>query len=260
MAKKRNKKKPPARPSQRPRPPKAGPGKAGPAKADSAPAGPAHPRPNAPTAKSTKADAGARPSARPTKAERLEAARRQRRRRRLLGRAAVAGVLLLVVGGVAAVVISNRRAEQRTISRLEAGACTFDKRSDDDGGQGRNHVSGSVAYRMDPPSGGNHSPSPAAPNVYSEPPPDEQVVHAMEHGDVVLWHKPDAPREVLDQLRRLSERYDNDVLIVPRASMRTPMAATAWHRRLLCPAFEQPAFDHFVRTYRDKGPEKVPEG
>jgi Protein of unknown function (DUF3105) len=156
--------------------------------------------------------------------------------------------------------ISNRRAEQRTISRLEAGSCQFDKESDDDAGQGRNHVSGSVDYRTDPPAGGDHSLTPSAPSVYREPPPDEQVVHSMEHGDIVLWHKPDAPPDVLEQLGRLADRYDGDVLVVPRASMRTPVAATAWHRRLLCPAFEQSAFDLFVRTYRDKGPEKVPEG
>ena len=169
------------------------------------------------------------------------------------------GVLVLLAGGLAAVMISNRRASQRTVSRLEAGACRFDRQSDTDEGQGRNHVSGPVAYRTDPPSGGNHSATPAAPSVYRAPPPDEQVVHSMEHGDIVLWHKPDAPADVVDQLSSLADRYEQDVLVVPRASLRTTVAATAWHRRLLCPAFERDAFDLFVRTYRDKGPEKVPE-
>ena len=279
MAKKRGKKKAPARSSQRPRPAqggqakagqakagqaKAGPTKAGPAKAGPAPAGASQTRGAAPAGKPTKAEPAAKPAPtparKPTKAERMEAVRRQRRRRRLLVRSAVAGVLLLVVGAVAAVVISNRRASERTISQLEAGACQFDRESDEDSGQGRNHVSASVAYRTNPPAGGNHSPSPAAPNVYREPPPDEQVVHSMEHGDIVLWHKPDAAPEVLDQLRGVADRFEGDVLVVPRASMRTPVAATAWHRRLLCPAFERPAFDLFVRSYRDKGPEKVPEG
>ena len=249
MAKKRGKKRPATRPSQAARPAKAGASPAArPAKAGASPA-----------ARPAKAGTAA-PPRKPTKAERIEAAQRQRRRRKLLRRAAVAGVLLLLVGGVAAVMISNRRAEQRTISRLEAGSCQFDKESDDDEGQGRNHVSGSVDYRTDPPSGGNHSLTPSAPSVYREPPPDEQVVHSMEHGDIVLWHRPDAAPDVLEQLSRLADRYEGDVLVVPRASMRTPVAATAWHRRLLCPAFEQSAVDLFVRTYRDKGPEKVPEG
>ena len=211
-----------------------------------------------PAQKPAKGGAAA-PARKPTTAERIEAAQRQRRRRRLLRRAAVAGVLLLVVGGVATVILNNRRADQRTISRLEAGACEFDRSSDSDRGQGRNHVSGSLGYRTNPPAGGNHSPTPAAPSVYNEPPPDEQVVHSMEHGDVVLWHKPDVAPDVVEKLEALADRYDSDVLVVPRASLPTPVAGTAWHRRLQCPGFEQAALDLFVRTYRDKGPEKVPE-
>jgi Protein of unknown function (DUF3105) len=290
MAKKRGKKKRPA-----PRPAKASPAKASPAKAGSAKAGSAKsgaptksgaPKAGAPAkaapgkaapgksdtpAKSgapAKSDAPAKSGAaapaagarRPTKAERIEAVQRRQRRRRLVRRAVVGGVLLLLVGGVAAVVISNRRASERTISRMEAGGCRFDRESDSDEGQGRNHVTGSVAYRTNPPAGGNHSATPSAPSIYEQPPPDEQVVHAMEHGDIVLWHKPDVPPETLDRFRALSDRYEGDVLVVPRASLPTPVAATAWHRRLQCPSFEQAAFDLFVRTYRDKGPEKVPEG
>jgi hypothetical protein len=228
MAKKRSKKRPPARAS---RPPQRD-----------------EPRPAAPAAK-------------PTRAQRIEAAQAQRRRRRLAQRALVAGVLVVIVGSVAAVVINNRRQAQRTISRLEAGECRFDRESDEDAGQGRNHVTGSVDYRTDPPAGGNHSATAASPNVYSNPvPPDEQLVHAMEHGDIVLWHRPDAGPDLLDELRSLADRYEGDVLVVPRASMPTPVAATAWHRRLLCPTFERAALDLFVSSFRDKGPEKLPEG
>lgn len=236
MAKKKTKKRSSARPGSRPRPAR--------------PTRPSGPTPAAAPAAKTRTS---------TKAERIAAAQRQRRRRQLLQRTVFAVALVVVVGAVAAVVISNRRASQRTISRLEAGSCRFDRESDEDEGQGKNHVEGSVRYRTNPPAGGNHSPTAAAPSVYSQPPPDEQVVHALEHGDIVLWHEPDTPPEVVDQLRALADRYDRDVLVVPRASMSTPVAATAWHRRLLCPTFERAAFDLFIRTYRDKGPEKVPE-
>ncbi|MCA1675132.1 MAG: DUF3105 domain-containing protein, partial [Actinobacteria bacterium] len=100
----------------------------------------------------------------------------------------------------------------------------------------------------------------AAPLVYSDQvPPIEQVVHAMEHGDIVLWHRPDAESRLIDGLRSLADRYEGDVLVVPRPSLRTPVAATTWHRRLLCPEFEPAALDFFVSSFRDKGPEKVPE-
>ena len=244
MAKKRGKKRTPPRSSASQRP------------SASSPKRKAPPRPDAGSAKA----GAAAPPRKPTRAERIEAAQRQQRRRRMVRRALVLGVLVFVVGAVTAVVINNRRASARIISRLEAGACQFDRESDDDEGQGRNHVTGSVGYQADPPAGGNHSPSPAAPNVYENPPPDEQVVHSMEHGDVVLWHKPDVGPEVVDGLRAIADRYERDVLVVPRASMRPAVAATAWHRRLLCPGFEREPLDLFVKSYRDKGPEKVPEG
>lgn len=170
------------------------------------------------------------------------------------------GAVLVALAVIAIVVIGNRRASERTISRLEAGACSFDRDSDSDEGQGRNHVSGSPTYRVNPPAGGNHLVTAAAARVYDQQvPPDGQIVHAMEHGDVVLWHRPDIPGAVLDELRDLANTYSGDVLVVPRASLDTPVAATAWHRRLLCPNFERAATDLFIRSYRDKGPEKVPE-
>lgn len=216
-------------------------------------------RPSAPPKRPTQAGGNAR-AGKPTRAERIEAVQRQRRRRALLWRATVALAVIVIVGSVAAIVINNRRASERTISRLEAGACRFDRESDDDAGQGRNHVSGAVRYAIDPPAGGNHSVTVAAPLVYSyQVPPDQELVHALEHGDIVLWYRPDAPSALIEGLRGIADRYEGDVLVVPRPSIRTPVAATAWHRRLLCPEFEPAALDLFVRSFRDKGPEKVSE-
>jgi hypothetical protein len=167
---------------------------------------------------------------------------------------------VVVLGVIVTVVTMDRRAEQRTINRMEAGACEFDRRSDADRGQGRNHVSSSPAYRVNPPAGGDHLVAAAAPGVYTDNvPSDGQIVHAMEHGDTVLWHKPDVPAEVLDELGDLATKYDGDVLVVPRNSLATSVAATAWHRRLLCPSFERAPIEQFIGTFRDKGPEKVDE-
>ena len=240
MAKQRKKKRPPA-------------GSGRPASAPSRPSGGQPPTRQA-------AKQATKQAAKATRQERLEAAQRQRRRRQLLKRGMVAGVVLVVAGVIATVVVSNRRASADTVRRLEAGACEFDRRSDADQGPGRNHVP-SPAYRVDPPAGGDHVTSAAAPAVYTSPvPPDGQLVHALEHGDVILWHRPDVAPDVLGQLRDVASRYDRDVLVVPRASLTTAVAATAWHRRLLCPSFEAGPIDLFVRSFRDKGPEKVDEG
>lgn len=176
-------------------------------------------------------------------------------------RGIVIGAVVLAAAVVASVVISNRRASERTVNRLEAGACSFDRRGDSDRGQGRNHVGTAPRYDVDPPAGGDHLGSAAQPGFYAEAAPDDgQLVHALEHGDVVLWHRPDAAPATLEALRDIANRYDDDVLVVPRESLVSEVSATAWQRRLLCPAFERAAIQLFVESYRDEGPESEPQG
>jgi len=215
-----------------------------------------------------KASAGAKPAAPkqprertgPTRAERLAAAEAARRRKAARNRALIAGGLVAVLALLTITIINSRRSNQRVVSALEAsGACKYDTRSDTDRGQGNNHVNGDVAYEVNPPSGGDHSPSASPPGIFTvqNTPPDSQIVHALEHGYIAIWHKPDLDAAALDDLKELAGRYSRDVLVVPRPSLEHPVAATAWHRRLLCQRVDVAALERFVTEYRNKGPEKV---
>jgi hypothetical protein len=136
---------------------------------------------------------------------------------------------------------------------LEQGGCTVDSRAD----KGQAHVTGAT-YSVNPPAGGDHDarPAPAAFYETANAPPDGQLVHSLEHGFVVVWYRPDgvSPATV-DGLRELASRH-GWVLVVPRPSLPTAVAATAWHRRLLCPDGADGALTTFVTTFRDAGPEK----
>ena len=213
-------------------------------------------RPPAP-AGATKGQRPVKERSGPTRAERLAAAERARRRRALRNRAMVAGVVLLIIGAVVAVVLSNRKSSEETISRLEAGSCQFDRQSDRDDGAGRNHVP-NPTYSVNPPAGGNHDPQAAAAGNYTgqATPPDGQIVHAMEHGYIVFWYRPDLPDDAQTRLRDVFSRHAGDVLLVPRPSLPTPVAATSWERRLLCQDVDVAALDLFVSEFRDEGPEK----
>jgi hypothetical protein len=122
-----------------------------------------------------------------------------------------------------------------------------------------NHVA-SPTYEVDPPAGGNHDASPSPPGIFTaaSAPPDGRIVHSLEHGYVAIWHRPDLPDDDLEALQGLAETYDRDVLLVPRASVRGKVAATAWGHRLLCGEVEVEALDAFVVAFRNKGPERVP--
>jgi hypothetical protein len=121
-------------------------------------------------------------------------------------------------------------------------------------------VTGNVTYEVNPPSGGDHNPSPSPAGVFTvdNTPPDAQIVHSLEHGYVTIWYRPDVDSATLDGLKAVASKYSRDVLVVPRASLEQPVAATAWHRRLLCERPDAEGLERFVKEYRNKGPEKVP--
>jgi hypothetical protein len=213
------------------------------------------------TAKAPAAAKPARERTGPTRAERLAAAEAARRRKASRKRALIAGGLAAVLALLTITIINSRRSDQRVISALESsGACQYDTRSDSDRGQGNNHVSGDVTYEVNPPSGGDHNPSASPPGIFTvqNTPPDGQIVHSLEHGYVVIWHQIDVDAGTLDQLKALANRYARDVLLVPRGSLEQRVAATAWHRRLLCERLDIEALERFITEYRNEGPEKVP--
>ncbi len=203
---------------------------------------------------SRRAAAGNRPQ-RPPKAERIEAQRRARRRREVRIRIVVGAVVLLAGGGLVLYVVNNRRQSQRLIASLEAGACDFDR----DGEPGRDHVA-NPSFEINPPSGGDHLASAAPAGVYQDAdvPADGNLVHSLEHGFVILWHQPDLADGQLDQLLDIADQYQRDVLVVARPSLPVPVAATAWHKRLLCAGVEPESLARFVEEFRNDGPEDVP--
>jgi hypothetical protein len=168
--------------------------------------------------------------------------------------------LVAVLALLTVTIVNSRRSNQRVISALESsGNCEYDTRTDSDRGAGNNHQTGNLVYQVNPPSGGDHNPSPSPPGIFTvdNTPPDAQIVHSLEHGYVTIWHRPDVDTATLDRLKGVVNTYPRDVLLVPRASLEQPVAATAWHRRLLCERPDAEALERFVKEYRNQGPEKV---
>ena len=200
---------------------------------------------------------GGRASAKPTRAERIEAGRAARRRRETIVRLVVVVAVVALVAGVAAVVTASREREQEAVEEVEAGGCEYDEEYDGDLGTGRNHVP-SPTYRVDPPAGGDHLSSAAPPGRYTitNTPADGQLVHALEHGFVILWHKPDLAEADRAAVDGVADTFRRELLIVPRPSLTTAVAVTAWHRRLVCQKADADAIGDFIENFRDQGPEK----
>jgi hypothetical protein len=170
-------------------------------------------------------------------------------------------VLAVVVAGIGLSLLrGSKPSEAPTLSgplreSLEQAGCTVDSRAD----KGQAHVP-AATYTVNPPAGGDHDAVPSPAGFYTEAtvPADGHLVHSLEHGYVVIWYQPAAvSAATLDELRGLAGRA-RWVLVAPRPSMATPLAATAWHRRLLCPdgAGVAGPIGSFVTAFRNQGPEK----
>jgi hypothetical protein len=185
--------------------------------------------------------------------------------------------LLLIALGLAVVVVvglvlANRGGDdgETAAAQFPGPACVEDSRMDTYSKSGAHTdapgYSGPIGpgnnpqYKVNPPSGGDHLSRPIGPGAYAgdRVPPDGNLVHSLEHGYVIVWHKPDIPETDKAALRRVFDLYPRDTLIVERTNMEKPVAATAWNKRLLCDGVNEGRLAEFIRSNRNKAPEKVP--
>lgn len=127
-----------------------------------------------------------------------------------------------------------------------------------------------VKYNTNPPTTGKHYQIPAQDGIYGQAPQDEQLVHTMEHGRVIIWVKPSLPEDQRADIKALVEDDPYQMVLVPRRSMPYAVAATAWNQdpapngtgRLMgCNEVNAKTFDAlaaFRDENRSQGPEPIP--
>jgi hypothetical protein len=134
---------------------------------------------------------------------------------------------------------------------------------------GRGHTGETVKYETNPPTSGDHDPTPAQDGVYAagNPPDVEASVHSLEHGRILIQYKKGTPARTVGQLETL---FDEEVkgsggyhtlLFENQTNMPYAVAATAWTQSLTCDAMNDKVFDAlraFRQQYVDKGPEFIP--
>jgi hypothetical protein len=121
---------------------------------------------------------------------------------------------------------------------------------------GREHIDGPVDYGTDFPTSGPHAPSPARAGFYDEPLPLEALVHALEHGNVVIYY--DQPSDAAMKLiRSWTDQYQgvwDAVIAVPYDGLGEGIVLTSWQHRLELPKMDVRA-SFFVDAFRGRGPE-----
>lgn len=179
-----------------------------------------------------------------------EIERRQRtndaRRRRIKKIIIWLVVLVVIAGAVYGLVILSKKSAEN-------------KPGEESPDQGNLHIdvgAAHEAYNSNPPTSGPHYERPANWGFYTEPLPDEQLVHNLEHGGIWISYKdPSAP--FLEDLREFTKRYAIKVIVTPRPANDSPIAVAAWRRLLKLESFDRDQIENFIKVYINKGPEKV---
>lgn len=114
------------------------------------------------------------------------------------------------------------------------------------------HTESVVEYGLQPPAGGAHSPVWLNCGFYDEPSPDENIVHALEHGAVWLAYSPDLDEDQVDVIHELA-RANAKVVATPYPDLPDGAAvvATAWARQLTLDTVEDERLTEFVVQYQD---------
>jgi hypothetical protein len=92
------------------------------------------------------------------------------------------------------------------------------------------HVETPVTYPETPPTGGEHNPTWLNCGVYTEPVPNENAVHALEHGAIWVTYDPQISEAELDSLRlQLPSTF---VVLSPYDGLPSPIVVSGWNAQL----------------------------
>lgn len=186
--------------------------------------------------------------------ERLAQARKAQKateRRRAFVLYGAAAVALLIIAGAVFWAISR---DSGGVARGESGDIQGVESYEYDAAQ---HVPGTVDYAETPPVGGKHNERWLNCGVYTEPVPDENAVHSLEHGAVWITYQPDLPEADVEKLQDLLP--STYTLISPYEGMDTPIAISAWGKQLKVDSADDPRLAEFVKEYR-QGPQTPEPG
>lgn len=111
------------------------------------------------------------------------------------------------------------------------------------------HVEGSVAYDQSPPVAGSHNPVWANCGFYSSEVPNENAVHALEHGVVWITYDDDVvDDETLEALSAMADGNDR-LLVSEYPDQGSPIVLTAWNRQLPVDDLDDPQVVAFIDDY-----------
>lgn len=161
----------------------------------------------------------------------------------------------LILGFVGLIMLVPEKKETAKIGRQQAS-------------EGQQHL-GSVGeqhapYKSDPPASGPHA-GPAPWGVSQVELPDENVIHNLEHGGIVINYQPSLPADKIEQLKTIAmnltasdEQKDGKgfkVILASRAKSKNPVELRGWLWSHSLVDVDQATIQQFYRDHLNNAPE-----
>jgi hypothetical protein len=182
----------------------------------------------------------------------------QTRKNILISVGVVIGVIL--VGVLVFALANTTLASPTTATTSNAqGQCTLVQTFPSQGGTHIAPNDSHPPYNSNPPTSGWHWANPQDWGIYDSPQVQEQLVHNLEHGGIVIQYR-DLPASDLQRLKNLVQRDRIHMILAPYPDLPTGsnVALTAWTHLQSCNGVDETSINRFIAAFRDKGPELVP--
>lgn len=126
-----------------------------------------------------------------------------------------------------------------------------------DAGRGHTALGSAISYATDPPTSGVHWPNWVEPGVYTDPQRNERLVHALEHGNVVVYYDTPDPA-VLNQLKAWAGRFRGQwdgMVLTFKPGLGSTIELTAWDKVMRLETWQPALAAAFIDQFRGRGPE-----
>ena len=173
--------------------------------------------------------------------------------------------LIVVVVIVAAIIgggwfwWSQTQATSAVDDLATAGASALDRvRTELSAGNDHLPIGQRITYPSQFPTSGDHDTRPIRAGFYDEPQWPERLVHAQEHGNIVIYYDQLDPvdRDILREWTGLYTGQWDGVVATPMPGIGRRVVLVAWTKLLRLRKFDAESAAAFIDAYRGRGPEQ----
>lgn len=120
-------------------------------------------------------------------------------------------------------------------------------------GQHSEETFAAADYPTNPPTGGDHSPTPLQAGTYYEDPPElGEAVHLLEHGAVIGWTNDLSPKDQRAVENEFNEMFQEgyfQLAVVENPELDVPFALSAWGAMQKCDSVDTSVIRPFVEEW-----------